>query len=192
MKQLAIITFFFFKISFSAFSQEIPSMPLKDILSQKNYSIESQLSGKGLVLIFHSIKCPFATGYENRIKTLENIFSKAGFNFILVNADAGNSADEMVKIKEYVEKTGFDIPYVVDELQAWTKFFDITKIPEVLLLTPKNDGWEISFRGAIDNNPQTETSVSEKYLEKAFMQVLKGEKPVPAQVRPMGCNIRVF
>jgi hypothetical protein len=51
---------------------------------------------------------------------------------------------------------------------------------------------EIKYRGAIDNNPQAESAVSEKHLERALNQILKGESPMAAQVRAVGCNIRTY
>jgi ubiquitin C-terminal hydrolase len=84
------------------------------------------------------------------------------------------------------------MPYLLDDKMTWTKHFNVSKIPEVMILTLNGSEIEVIFRGAMDNNPQAETSVTEKFLEKALDQVLKGEKPIPSQIRPMGCNIRVF
>lgn len=192
MKSLALLTVILLTLSFSSFSQETASLNLFDLQSQKNLTIESQLAEKGLVIIFHSIKCPFATMYEGRIKALESLYKSQGFNFILVNPDIENTTTERTEVKVYLEQKGFEMPYLLDEQQQWTKHFGITKIPEVLLMTRNNDQVVIAFRGAIDNNPQVETSVSEKYLVQAMEQIINGQKPIPSQVRPMGCNIRFF
>jgi hypothetical protein len=192
MKKLAILTAFIFGISLSGFSQETKSLSLIDALTQQSITLDSQLKGKGLVLIFHSLKCPFATMYDGRIKSLQSVYQSQGFDFILVNPESGKSTEDSQALKMYLEKTGFNMPYLLDELQVWTKYFNVTKIPEVLILTDTGSGVEVWFRGAIDNNPQAESSVSEKFLENALQQVLKGEKPNPSQVRSMGCNIRVF
>lgn len=192
MKKLAIFSAFIFGISLSAFSQEVASLSLTDALTQKSITIESQLKEKGLVLIFHSLKCPFATMYDGRIKVLQNAYQSQGFNFVLINPESGKTTEDSQALITYLEKTGFKMPYLLDELQVWTKHFNVTKIPEVLILTDSGSGAEVWFRGSIDNNPQAEGSVSEKFLENALQQVLKGEKPNPSQVRPMGCNIRVF
>lgn len=192
MKKLAIFSAFIFGISLSAFSQEVASLSLTDALTKKSITIESQLKEKGLVLIFHSLKCPFATMYDGRIKALQSAYQSQGFNFVLINPESGKTTEDSQALITYLEKTGFKMPYLLDELQVWTKHFNVTKIPEVLILTDSGSGAEVWFRGSIDNNPQAEGSVSEKFLENALQQVLKGEKPNPSQVRPMGCNIRVF
>jgi hypothetical protein len=48
------------------------------------------------------------------------------------------------------------------------------------------------YKGAIDTNPQVESAVTEKYLDVALAQVIRGEKPTTTQVRAVGCNIRTF
>lgn len=192
MRKLIIFTSIIFGISLRAFSQENISMGLSDVLTQKQVTINSQLNEKGLVLIFHSIKCPFATMYEGRIKAIQNAYQSQGFNFLLVNPEGGDSPVDQQALKSYIETAGFKMPYLLDDQMTWTKHFNVSKIPEVLILTLNGSEIEVIFRGAIDNNPQAETSVTEKFLEKALDQILKGEKPIPSQIRPMGCNIRVF
>lgn len=57
---------------------------------------------------------------------------------------------------------------------------------------PGQTGLEVVYKGAIDTNPQVESAVTEKYLEVALAQVIRGERPTTAQVRAVGCNIRIF
>lgn len=192
MKKVTLFTVIFLLVNFLSFCQETASLTLLDLQSQEKFRMGSQFAEKGLVLIFHSIKCPFVTTYESRIKALEKTYKQQGFNFILVNPDIGNTVEELINIKVYLDKTRIKIPYLLDEHQEWTRYFGITKIPEVLLLTQNKGKIEIAFRGAIDNNPQVETRVSEKYLVQAIEQVLNSKKPTPSHVRPIGCNIRVF
>jgi hypothetical protein len=72
------------------------------------------------------------------------------------------------------------------------KLFQISKIPEAIILAPGTNGLEVKYKGAIDNNPQAESSVSDRFLERAINQVLRGETTTPSQVRATGCNIRNF
>lgn len=48
------------------------------------------------------------------------------------------------------------------------------------------------YKGAIDTNPQVESAVTEKYLDVALAQIVRGEKPTDAQLRAVGCTIRIF
>jgi hypothetical protein len=84
------------------------------------------------------------------------------------------------------------MPYLIDGEQEWAQLFQVSKIPEVILLVPGKTSLEVVYKGAIDNNPQLESAVTEKYLELALIQVLRGEKPAVPQVRAVGCNIRIY
>ncbi len=84
------------------------------------------------------------------------------------------------------------MPYLIDGDQEWAQLFQVSKIPEVILLVPRKTGLEVVYKGAIDHNPQLESAVTEKYLELALIQVLRGEKPAVPQVRAVGCNIRIY
>lgn len=192
MKKLCILLIMVIGISFHSYSQNMTELSLTDAVTGKALSIGSQLSGKGLILIFHSLDCPFAKMYEGRIKALRSKYQSQGFNFILVNPEVAGNPEDQTALRAYIDQSGLNMPYLIDSEQAWVKYFKISKIPEVIFLTSGDAGVEISFRGAIDNNPQAESSVSERYLDKAIDQILKGEKPVASQVRAMGCNVRTY
>jgi hypothetical protein len=130
--------------------------------------------------------------YEGRIKTLRSAFQNQGFAFALINPEVGNSEADQIPLRTYIDESGLNMSYLIDSGQVWTKLFEASKIPEVVVLVPAEKGLEIRYRGAIDNNPQVETAVTEKHLERALNQLIKGQSPVSLQVRPMGCNIRTY
>jgi hypothetical protein len=150
------------------------------------------VKGKGMVLIFHSLNCPFAKMYEDRIKYLRSTFQSQGISFALINPEVTTSEADQLPLRAYIDQSGLNMSYLIDAGQVWTKKFEATKIPEVIVLVPGANGLEIKYRGAIDNNPQAESAVSERHLERALNQILKGENPMASQVRPVGCNIRTY
>jgi hypothetical protein len=81
---------------------------------------------------------------------------------------------------------------LIDGEQEWTQLFQVSKIPEVILLVPGKTDLEVVNKGAIDHNPQVESAVTEKYLEMALIQVVRGEKPAVSQERAVGCNIHIY
>lgn len=192
MKKLSILLVLIIGISINSYSQDITQLSLVDAVTGKTVSIGSQLSGKGLILIFHSLDCPFSKMYEGRIKALRSKYQSQGFNFVLVNPEVGGKEEDQTALRSYIDQSGLNMPYLMDGEQTWVKNFKISKIPEVIFLTSSDTGVEISYRGAIDNNPQAESSVSERYLDKAIDQILKGEKPIASQARAMGCNVRTY
>ncbi len=189
MKKISLVLLLLFSASYSLMAQGLQAINLTDAVTGKTINIQSEVKGKGLILIFHSLECPFAKMYESRLVALRSKYQSQGFNFILVTPEV--SADEETKkiLRNYIDNSNINTPYLIDENQALTKFYKITKIPEVILLSPEGT---ITYRGAIDNNPQAESAVSAHYLDRAIDSILKGEEPSPAQARAVGCNVRTY
>ncbi|MEN2282797.1 thioredoxin-like domain-containing protein [Algoriphagus sp. SE2] len=187
-----LFLFFIFSMGLFAQAQDIGSLVLEDAVTGKSYTVSKELKGKALVLIFHSTNCPFAKLYEERIIDLRSRFQNQEISFALVNPDLGSENQNSDLMRSHVDETDLNMPYLMDVNQDWVKLFKITKIPEVVILIPSENGIQVAFRGAIDNNAQAANSVTEKYLERALNQVLRGEKPSPEQVRAVGCNVRSF
>jgi thiol-disulfide isomerase/thioredoxin len=177
---------------FSTFSQSLNELSAVDAVTGSPKVLGSMVSGKAIVLVFHSLNCPFAKMYEGRIKELKTTFQNQGITFALINPETGTGEADQLPLRSYIDQSGLSMAYLIDAGQAWTKRFQVTKIPEVIVLGPGANGLEIKYRGGIDNNPQAESAVSEKHLERALNQLLKGESPSPAQVRAVGCNIRTY
>lgn len=187
-----LLSLFVFLISISLSAQTLPEITLTDAVTGGKVNVASKAGNKGLVIIFHSIGCPFAIMYESRIKDLRTRFQNQGINFILVNPESGSTSEEQTPLKNFIDQSGINTAYLMDEKQELTKLFKISKVPEAVLLSRGTNGLEVRYKGAIDNNPQAELSVSDRYLEKVMNQVLRGEVPTPNQVRATGCNIRTF
>lgn len=191
MKKL-ILLLFLISFSFGVKSQSYTQITAPDAVTGKKMELTSMVKGKGLVLIFHTLECPFVKMYEDRIKTLRANFQNQGFTFALVNPEAGNSESDFLPLRNHINESGLNMSYLSDYSKEWAKAFGITKIPEVIVLIPSAEGPKIAYRGAIDNNPQAESAVTERHLERALNQLAKGETPSARQVRPVGCNLRTY
>jgi thioredoxin-related protein len=181
-----------FGLSSTSYSQNFSQLAATDAVSGSLKSLSNLAKEKGVVLIFHDPSCPFAKLYESRIKALKTKFEAQGIGFALINPQAQNNESEQTRLRSYTDESGLNIPYLIDGEQEWIKLFQVSKIPEVILLVPGKTGLAVVYKGAIDNNPQLESAVTEKYLEMALIQVVRGEKPTVSQVRAVGCNIRIY
>ncbi|MFC5190162.1 ubiquitin carboxyl-hydrolase [Algoriphagus aquatilis] len=192
MKKLILSFILLFGIWLGSNAQGYNQLTATDAVTGKVQELGAMVKGKGMVLIFHSLNCPFAKMYEERIKYLRSTFQSQGISFALINPEVTTSEADQLPLRTYIDQSGLNMSYLIDAGQVWTKKFEATKIPEVMVLVPGPNGLEIKYRGAIDNNPQAESAVSERHLERALNQILKGENPMAAQVRPVGCNIRTY
>ncbi|MFM7628706.1 MAG: redoxin domain-containing protein [Algoriphagus sp.] len=174
------------------FSQTLGQLTALEVKSGTTLHMDSLRAEKGLVLIFHDPKCPFAMLYQDRISSLVEKFSPQGIAFALVNPEAGTSEEELKELKEFLDTHQVQIPYLIDSNDTWISQFKVSKIPEAVVLIPGKAGLEVAYKGAIDNNPQAASAVSERYLERALTQVAKGMTPEVPQVRAVGCTIRSY
>ena len=167
MKKLSLVLLILLSVTFSLSAQSLQDINLTDAVTGKVINIQSQIKGKGLVLVFHSLACPFAKMYESRLIALRSKYQSQGFTFMLVNPEVAGKAEDQTALRSYIDQSGMNMPYLSDDNQTLTKFYKITKIPEVILITSSAVGAVVIYRGAIDNNPQAESAVSEKYLREA-------------------------
>jgi thiol-disulfide isomerase/thioredoxin len=193
MKITSILVALTLSFTFTANAQLVENFTLEEILSGQSFELQEHSDSKAIVLLFTTLSCPFSKLYENRIIELKNRFSSDNMVFAMVNPHFGNDEEEN---KEAIEKrfTGrtSDFPILNDGRQALTKQLEVTKLPEVIVITPSQTGFSIAYRGAIDNNPQVPESSNMKYLENALESIQNKRNPSPSSSRPVGCNIRLI
>lgn len=192
MKLIFVSLLLLLGFSSTSYSQNFSQLAATDAVNGSLKTLPSLAGEKGLVLIFHDPSCPFAKLYETRIIGLITKFQAQGVGFALVNPQVQSSESEQTQLRAYIDESGLNMPYLIDDKQQWTQGLKVTKIPEAVLLAPGKTGLEVVYKGAIDNNPQLESAVTEKYLEMALTQVVRGAIPAVPQVRAVGCNIRSY
>lgn len=179
-------------VNFYTISQTYSQLSATEAVSNSLKTLPSLAKEKGIVLIFHDPSCPFAKLYESRIQSLRLAFEPRGISFVLISPQTQNNESDLTRLRTYLDESGLDLPFLVDENQVWTKTFQASKIPEVFVLLPKEKDFELVYKGALDNNAQVEHVVTEKFLETALTQILRGEKPGISQARAVGCTIRTY
>jgi hypothetical protein len=192
MKSVSLCLLLIFGLSSAIFGQNYEQLSATDAVSNSLKTLPSLIKEKGIVLIFHDPSCPFAKLYESRIKALRIKFEAQGIGFALINSQAQNNESELSRLRAYIDESGLNMPYLIDEKQQWTQVFHATKIPEVVVLVPGKTELELVYKGALDNNAQVDNAVTERYLEISLIQILRGEKPAVPQVRAIGCTIRNY
>lgn len=192
MKFVTACLLLFLGLSFPSIGQTYTQLSATEAVSNSLKTLPSLAKEKGIVLIFHDPSCPFAKLYESRIKALRAKFETQGIGFALVNPQTQNNESELSRLRTYIDESGLNMPYLVDEKQQWAQAFQASKIPEVFVLIPGKTDLELVYKGALDNNAQVESVVTEKYLETALTQILRGGKPLIPQARAVGCTIRTY
>lgn len=193
MKRILLTTLLLTVSVSLCFSQRVENFQLKDAVSGQVFELDMHKNEKAIVLVFTSINCPFSKLYEDRIIALQNTFNSDGFVFAMINPHSGIEEEEnTASVKQRVGEKSFKFPFLEDVAQTVTKQFGITKLPEVVVITPSPTGYAVSYRGAIDNNPQMAENANMKYLESALSAIQNRRNPSPSSSRAVGCNVKLI
>lgn len=190
---LLVIVLFLVGSTSDLFAQTINGdISLQDVSSGNNFSFSSLKNSKGIVVFFTSEHCPYAKLYEGRVLKLAEELSGLGMHIVLVNPNDGvlSPDDAVEKMRAKAKAKSYPFPYLADKQQQCAKMFDAQKTPEVFLIKPAGNNFELVYRGAFDDSPMSEEEVTESYLEAAAKALAAGRTPAKKSTRPTGCMIK--
>ena len=158
----------------------------------KMVSLSQFKSAKGFIVIFTCNTCPYSMAYEDRIIALNNKYEPKGYPVIAINPNnpAISNGDSFELMQKRAEEKGFTFPYLFDEGQKVYPKYGATRTPHVFLLNRENNQLKVKYIGAIDNNSQDASAVTEKYVENAVEALLTDKKIDPATTKAIGCGIK--
>jgi thiol-disulfide isomerase/thioredoxin len=169
--------------------QGLEAVKLFNVIDGDSIALDYKSSGPLAVIVFTSNFCPYSVKYEDRIKELYQRFSKRDIQFLLVNPN-DTPEDSIEEMKRKARTQNYPFPYLKDHQQVLTEIMGATRTPEVFLIRPVKNGFELVYRGAIDDNPQTAHDVESPYLRNAIQSVLAGDSLEYTEVRVTGCIIK--
>lgn len=161
--------------------QDIPDASLVRKSDGQTVLLSECLACTGVVIIFTSPDCPFDGYYAERLQLLRDRYAgQVSFYFI----NPGESTDTN-------PASSFSLlPFYADGQQQLLRILDPHKTPEAFLLKKQNTKLTLVYRGAIDDNPQMASAVTQPWLQSAIDNLLDGKTPAQAEVRASGCTIR--
>jgi AhpC/TSA family len=187
MRLIAICLFLSFGAARSQSAMYSP-IELVNVVDGKNVSVKPCSSCTAMVVVFHSLKCPYDAHYAERIKKLVDAYGN-DIPFFLVNSNP--EPDEQAdKMKTAYAAWGLNIPYLADKEQVLMAALNAKKTPEAVLLKKEGGQLKVVYQGAIDDNPQVHHDTDVNFLEIAIKDVLAGKNPTIATERVIGCTIR--
>lgn len=165
---------------------------LKNIDDQ-TVSLADYTDAKGFIVIFTCNHCPYAVAYEDRIIALDKKYKAEGFPVIAINPNdpikQPEDSFDMMKIR--AKEKGFTFPYLLDDGQHIYPQYGATKTPHVFLLQKTDNGNVVQYIGAIDDNHDDASAVTEKYVENAVDALLAGNEVAVKETKAIGCTIKV-
>lgn len=158
----------------------------------KMISLSDYSSAKGFVVIFTCNHCPFAKAYEDRIIALDGKYKEKGYPVIAINPNNAEVVpeDSYDNMKIRAAEKGFSFPYLHDADQSVATAYGAERTPHVYLLKKESQGLVVKYIGAIDNNHQDASAVTENYLSNAIEALIAGKSPDPDFTKAIGCTIK--
>jgi peroxiredoxin len=149
-------------------------------------------NAKGAIVIFSCNTCPYVVAYEDRMIDLHKKYAPKGYPVIAINAndDKVSPGDSFEKMKERAKSKKFPFAYVHDQTQEVIKAYGGSRTPTVYLLHKEGNVFIVKYIGAIDNNYQDPSGVTEQYVEEALDDVMNGRKVAVESTKAIGCTIK--
>ncbi len=146
----------------------------------------------GAIVIFTCNTCPYAVAYQDRISELHRKYAPEGYPVLAINSnDAVTSpGDSYEEMKKRSSEKRFPFAYLYDQSQEVIKTYGGSRTPHVYLLNKEDGKFIVRYIGAIDNNYQDASAVTERYVEDAVEALKKGEEVTVQTTKAIGCTIK--
>ncbi|MDZ7806942.1 MAG: redoxin family protein [Gracilimonas sp.] len=157
--------------------------------SGRNISLRQAADNNGLIVIFSSNTCPWVAKWEDRMIDISTFASSNDFGMIVLNSnerirDRGESLNDM---NRRAQKQGYNFLYALDSGHELADAFGAQYSPEVFVF---DLNLQLVYHGAIDDDPDNASGVSNAYVMNALKALLDGETIQPRQTRIIGCSIK--
>lgn len=167
---------------------QAPDFTLKNV-DGKMVSLSDYKKGKGAIIVFTCNTCPYAVMYEDRLNDLQAKYASKGWPIVAINPNSPEARpdDSFEKMQVRAKEKSFQFAYLFDDGQKVYPQFGATRTPHVFLV---DNTLKVRYIGAIDNNAQDASAVTETYLEDAIAAIEAGKNPEPATTKAIGCSIK--
>ena len=171
-----------------------PPFELADVVTGKAFGRDDIADGKGLLVIFLCVHCPYVKHVEAELARVGADYEgKIGIVAISSNDVAAYPEDSPAEMKKQAERLGFCFPYLYDETQEVAREYDASCTPDLFLF---DEEMKLVYRGQLDDSrPRrgdfgNDIPVTGKDLRAALDAVIAGKRPDPNQRFAVGCNIK--
>jgi hypothetical protein len=167
--------------------------PLTDVqvtdVSGKKLSLEKVAKKNGLLVNFSCNTCPWVEAWEDRYNPIANLAKEHDIGMVALNPNAAyrNKGESMEDMQQRAKEKGYEFYYALDENAKLAEAFGATRTPHIFLF---NSNMELVYKGAIDDNAKSASSVEKPYLKNAIKSLANGNEIDPKATKSLGCTIK--
>ncbi len=167
-----------------------PPFRLRDVVSGREYSLESFAGKQALLIMFICRHCPYVQHVQDELVRLGRDYADRSVGILAISSnDPGAYPDDSPeRLKEMAQALGFPFPLCFDETQEVAKAYQAACTPDFYLFDAQR---RLVYRGQLDESrPSSGKPVTGRDLRAAIDAVLAG-RPVAADQKPsIGCSIK--
>lgn len=150
----------------------------------------SDFAEKPLLLVtFWCNHCPYVQAWEGRMVDIGRKYGPKGVAIVLINPNDARAypEDRFESMIRRAQEHAYPFPYLHDESQEVAHAYGALVTPHPMLFDRDR---KLLFQGRIDNDHQHPERVTERFLERALDQALKGTPVRPAELPVAGCSVK--
>ncbi len=183
------LTLFLFIPGTALFAQTtVENFRLTNVVDEATVSLEDCQACAGTAIVLFSNSCPYDQYYLGRIISLAGAY-QGRIQFLLINSYL-EPEESVANMKLAQSQWNLSIPYLADKDQVVMNALGARRSPEVFLLKTTGLKHTVIYHGALDDNPQVASAVTQPYLKTAMDQLLGGKQIDLPLSRVVGCSIR--
>ena len=158
-------------------------------VSGKTISLGDARKQNGLLVMFSCNTCPTVIANQQRTISISKFAHDQNIGVILLNSneDYRDGADSPEAMKKYAANQHYNWYYAIDKNSVLADAFGAKRTPECFLFD-KNG--KLAYHGAIDDNPQDESSRKRQHLKEAINEMNSGKPVSVSKTRSVGCSIK--
>lgn len=158
----------------------------------KQVKLSDFKKAKGFIVVFTCNHCPFSQAYEQRIIDLHKKYAPLGYPVVAINPNDAKREpeDSYEKMQELAKAKKYPFVYLHDETQQIAKTYGAARTPHVFVLQKTKAGNKVMYIGAIDDNYEDAKAATERYVETAVNNLLKGKAIAKNSTKAIGCTIK--
>jgi peroxiredoxin len=141
-------------------------------------------SGKIVVLVFWSFKCPVSLVYNDRIEAMQIKYGSRGVTVVAISSGPNQKAPE---IQANVSNLKLTIPVLLDPDGDLAEKLGATHTPSAFVLDTTG---VLRYKGALDNNKRPGQNGRMAYVEDALDSILTGSPVKVPETKAFGCSLK--